>query len=174
MARFYQKSSYNPSKIQLPKSAREAGPLKKERKSLAMCKKCNAFYYKKSWHHSTDTLSPREARKLNVEFRLCPACKMISERLYEGKLTIENVPNKFRVELLNLIKSFGKRAEQIDSQHRLIEIGHERGNIVVTTTENQLAAKLAKKIKGVFNKVDVRFSHSKEPYEVERVRVKFL
>lgn len=118
-------------------------------------------------------LAPRTARDLQINFALCPADTMTSQGLYEGEITIEKVPRQYHVELLNLIKGFGSRAYTRDCQDRIIDIKKKGNNFVVTTTENQLAQKLAKKIKQVFNKVDLTISHSREPYEVERIIIKF-
>lgn len=172
MSKFFKRISKNPSHIILPKTrgehrnARDAG--------LAMCKVCHAFYYKKAWHNNTDMIAPSEATSLRITFMVCPADTMIKNGLFAGELTIERIPTENRVELLNLIRRYGQRERERDSQHRVIGITDRRGALVVTTTENQLAQKLAHKIKDVFNKVEIATSFSKEPRGIERVRVRFL
>lgn len=172
MSTFFKRSAKSPSRIMLPKTSREHRNIRGA--GLAMCKVCHAFYYKKAWHHNTDMLSPEEARSLRVAFVLCPADAMIKDGLYEGELTIERIPDEARMELLNLIRGFGRRAYERDTQHRVIGIAERRGAFVITTTENQLAQKLARKIKDVFNKVELATSFSKEPDKMERVRVRFV
>jgi len=175
MSKFFKKVFGNPRKTNLPKSAVEAGPRKKERyPSFAVCKKCHDVYYKKSWHYETDFLNDKELDGLEIKSVLCPADTMVRDGLYEGMMRVEDVPQKYRVELLNLIKGYGRRARMRDSQVRIIEIIQKKGEVVVTTTENQLASKLGKKIKETFKNVEVNISHSKEPYQVTRVDVVFI
>lgn len=147
---------------------------KAEHGGVAICTACHAFYYAKSWHHNADLISPREARRLKIAFTLCPADKMIADGLYEGEVVIKNAPPHLHLELLNLIKGFGARAYARDNQHRIIGIRRSKNTFIVTTTENQLAQKLARKIKDAFNKVARTVAHSEEPYETERARVTFL
>lgn len=169
------KHPHSQSRIAPPEARASKGPhYKAEHGGVAMCAKCHAFYYAKSWHHSADLLTPREARRLKITFTLCPADKMIVDGLYEGELLIENAPPRLHLELLNLIKQFGARAYARDCQHRIIGIRRVKNVFIVTTTENQLAQKLARKIKDVFNKVTLAVSHSREPHETERVRATFL
>ncbi len=99
---------------------------------------------------------------------------MAAHHLYEGELTIENVPAKVRKELSQLVKHFGKTATERDPQDRIIDIERKGASWRITTTENQLASRLAKKVRESFKKhVAVHISHSKEPYEVDRVRATF-
>lgn len=118
-------------------------------------------------------LSQDEARELKIPFVTCPADAMIREGQFEGEVTITKIPSAYRTELLNLIENFGERAMERDNQHRVSNVQDDDDTIVVTTTENQLAVKLGKKIKHVFNKVDVDISYSEEPYQVARVSVQF-
>lgn len=95
---------------------------------------------------------------------------MIKNRQFEGKITVENVPVGTYGKLVDLIKSFCRRACEIDPMDRLIEIGKTGKGMAITTTENQLAVKLAKKIRQVF-KGDVKISHSPSPSDVIYVKL---
>ena len=99
---------------------------------------------------------------------------MIENNLYEGELIIEKIPQKYTEEVFNLVRAYEKRAKIRDPQDRISLIERKPGGFRVLTTENQLAKKLAKKIKEVFNSVEVVVSFSKEPYEVCRVKVIFI
>jgi len=163
------------SRTKIPRAKAGVGPHYKAEHSFAVCKKCRSVYQKKAWRHGQGVISLDEARKLRVSIALCPADQMIERKLYEGELTIEGFSGKSTNELLRLIRAYGDRAFKRDCQHRVIGVERQKGGrIRVTTTENQLAAKLAKKIKDVFNTVTVRTSYSKEPHEVERVYLKFV
>lgn len=166
-----------PSKIKLPKDKSESRHEEygKAQKGLGICKRCHNVLFKKEWHHPGS--KPTEKFKLvgkKTHFVLCPACDMITKNLYEGDIIIENMPVKYESELAHLIAAYGTRAQKRDPQDRVIAIEKRNNGFRVTTTENQLAVRLAKKIKEVFKKADIEISHSKEPFEVGRIRIRFF
>ncbi len=151
---------------------------------LVLCPSCNAAYYKKSWHRNLRNYKNLR-EDLPVKFAVCPACKMIKNKQFEGEIIIQNAPAKIQNELTNLIKSFSRRAYERDPMHRLIEIKNigvnQRTNqrqsastLRITVTENQLAVKLAKKIKEVFKKVNYKVSYSPSPSDVVYIKMEFL
>ncbi|MCR4330871.1 MAG: NMD3-related protein [Patescibacteria group bacterium] len=146
-------------------------------KGVAVCKKCHNVLFKKEWHRPGVQLSDQIllARKKGVHFVLCPSCTMIANKQYEGEVMVKNVPEKYEVELVNLIASYNEQAQKRDPQDRVITIEKSKKGYRVTTTENQLAVRLAKKIRSAFSKgrVALHISHSSEPYEVERVVLTF-
>lgn len=150
----------------------EFGPAQKD---YRQCEKCRAIYHEKSWYHSNHINAASLASSRHKFWvTRCPACKMIDDHQYEGVVVIENIPKKYQGELYRLVRGFGSRAYKKDCQHRVIAINkEEKGKWMVTTTENQLAAKLGKKIKEVFDKAHVKISFSEEPDDVERVLVEF-
>ncbi len=169
------------NKIILPRT--EKHELSKGKPGLIFCGDCNAVYYKKSWHRNL-----RNYKNLSenspIKFSLCLACKMIKDRQFEGEIIINNIPANIEGSLIHLIEAFGRRAEQKDNQHRVISInlirnkisngaGKNKMGLVVTTTENQLAVKLAKKIKDVFKKIDMKISYSPSPSDVAYVKLSF-
>lgn len=99
---------------------------------------------------------------------------MIKNHAFEGELFIENFPKDQEKNLLSLIKAFGKRATEHDPQDRIIETKKEKGAYRVTTTENQLAVRLGKKIRDAFRTIRLNISHTPEPTEVSRVIVTFI
>jgi len=162
----------NYRKIKLPKSRHEAEEFS-SKMGLIFCGDCRAVFYKKSWHHSTINLkSVKESSAVN--FVLCPACQMIKNHQFEGQIIIQNIPLAEMGELVNLIKGYCDRAYQKDPLDRLITIKRTGDSLAVTTTENQLANKLAKKIKDAFNKVKTKTSFQKAPGDLARVVVEFL
>lgn len=171
---------FKKSNPRIPKLSRHAesefGP---GEKGLIICSDCGAVYFKKHWHHSLERLNNPEADGLAknnaaVSFERCPACVMIHNKQYEGRVTIAGVPSAKREELLAVIENFGKYWNAKDVLDRIIETKNEGGNLVVVTTENQLAAKLGRKIKGVFPGVTTRIAYRGEPSDVCDVAVEFL
>lgn len=138
------------------------------------CRNCESIYFRKSWHHQRD-LEKAKIKKLHtLKPTLCPACKMIKNRQFEGELIIQNIPKQIQGELIHMIKAYLKRAYDEDCQHRLIAINTaDPTNWSITLTENQMANKMAQKIRSVFDKVDVKVTLSKAPEDVMRVKVNF-
>lgn len=160
-------------KVKLPKSGHALEEFGGGKKGLVFCSQCRAAYYKKSWHQSLLNLKSVK-EDAPVKFVLCPACKMIKDGQFEGRIIISGVPQNLMAELTNLIKGFCERAYQRDPMDRLIEIKKVKNGLVVTITENQLANKLAKKIKETFNNIKTKTTFSKDPSDVARIVVEFL
>lgn len=161
--------------IKLPASRTEDAEFGGGKKGVMVCKTCGSYYYKKSWHHDAKGyMAQREEKTIPMKFVFCPACAMIRHGLYEGRVTIEHVPERFRSELEHLIKAYCTRAFERDPLDRLIGVQRKGDTTVVTVTENQLAAKLAKKIGDVFhNHTRVTITHSRAPSDAEFARVVF-
>jgi len=77
-------------------------------------------------------------------------------------------------ELANLIHSYGRKSYLRDPQDRLVSVRQQGDTMEVTMTDNQLAVRLAKKIKEVFSKVTLAISHSGEQYESQFARLRFI
>lgn len=143
------------------------------KKNFRQCRDCGAVYSDKAWHPDSPA---KESATFGQQLFMtrCPACQMVANRQYEGVVIIQDIPQQYRHELLHMIRGFGVRAYAQDCQHRIIEIRQEENDKwVVTTTENQLAVRLAKKIREVFDKVQVRTAHSRQPDDVVRLWVRF-
>jgi NMD protein affecting ribosome stability and mRNA decay len=154
-----------------PKSKKESQEFGKGKKDILICRKCNAVYWYKSWHHSLDDY-PELKEEKGIKFVFCPACRMIKEGKYEGELILENVPGEKKEEIENLINNFGELAYQNDPMDRIISIEEiAKGMIRVLSTENQMIKRLAKKLKRTY-KGKINIVHSKKE-SVVRVRVVF-
>lgn len=88
---------------------------------------------------------------------------MLKNKQYDGEVIIKNVPAKFRQELLNLIKNMGERAMRQDILERVLELKTKNSELKVTTSENQLAQKIGRKVKEVFRgRAKTKILRSKE------------
>ncbi|MBI2075347.1 MAG: hypothetical protein HYZ07_00850 [Candidatus Harrisonbacteria bacterium] len=169
-------NSRKPRKPQppVPKLSRHAqaefGPGKK---GLILCDTCGIAYFKKSWHHRMDDMKSIGEHDTPIAFKTCPSCAMIKHGQYEGRITITGVPSSHRDELLKLIENSGAQAYQNDPLDRVIAIVPDRSQIVVTTTENQLANKIAQKIKHTFNGVKTATKFIGAPSDVCEVMIMF-
>lgn len=133
---------------------------------------CGAVYFKKSWHHSVKNLK-KIREDAPVLFKLCPACTMIKNHQFEGRIVIKNLPVKFEKELFNFARGFGERARYRDPLDRVIGVEKTREGVVITTTENELASKLARKIKQQFVKVKSKISFSSAPSDTAYITIEF-
>lgn len=158
--------------IEMPKRRREEREFPKGAKELLICPECGAVYFNKSWHHNFRNYKPFK-KDQRLDFVLCPACQMIKNRQFEGRIEIIGIPQKELKGLKNLIAAYSERAYRRDPLDRLISMKGDARKLIVTTTENQLAQKLAKKIKDAFNKVKIKFSYSAEPSDVIYIKIEF-
>ncbi len=147
----------------------------KAEKKLVVCNQCHNARFGKKWHApSYPKMKEMVLCKEGIHMVLCPACTMKVENRYEGEIIIDGVPLAREAELIHLITVFGARAKERDPQDRVILIAHDKGGTLrITTTENQLAVRIAKKIKSAFKKTSLTIRYSKEPFEVVRVHLKF-
>lgn len=171
---------HRPFNIKTPKSQHDVEEFGPGQKGLVMCGDCNATYFKKSWHHDLKNVPVSDKKDTPIKFSLCPACTMIKNHQYEGRLVIKNIPEKAADKLMELIEGFCQRAYDRDPMDRLIEIKKTRsassgqaGEWQVTTTENQLANKLAQKIKSSFGGVKTTTKFNKEPSDVVEITCVF-
>lgn len=169
---------HNPNKIKLPKSQHEVEEFPSG-KGIVLCSTCGAAHFKKRWYHGLEKLNFSEKNDLPIKSSLCPACTMIKNKQYEGRITIKNLPDKYANQLQELAEGFGKRAYDRDPMDRIIEIKSSPStssgfkNWEITTTENELANKLAKKIKDSFNKVKSKTHFAPEPSDVAEITIEF-
>ena len=162
-------------KPRYPKSKKEEQEFGSGKPDIMICKKCEAFYWYKSWHRSLEDypklkISAKSGSRMagkNIKFTTCPACQMIKDKKYEGEIILEQVPEIHKKSIRTLIENFGKRAEEKDPMDRIISIKltkvsrpsdkRKRGadsrkefkgleDMRILTTENQLAVRMAKKI----------------------------
>ena len=129
----------------------EFGPGKHD---YVFCPKGEAVYYKKSWHHASDFFlrMPEAAEDKDVSFQLCPAHEMEKNKQFEGQVVIKNIPAHVREELVRLIENMGEHAMRMDVLHRVFAIKGTKNELTVTTSENQLAQKIGRKIRQTFKK----------------------
>lgn len=151
----------------------QLGKFKKAGKGILMCRVCANVFFKKRWLKDLSALPRGTQVKHSVTFDDCPACAMAQEKLFEGEIVIFNAPIRIRKDLLNLILAFGDRAKARDPQDRIIAIQTRGNRLYVTTTENQLAVRLAKKISKTFPTRPPEIRYAKEPQEVARIAIAF-
>lgn len=164
-----------PYDVKLPARKNDEQEFGGGKKGIIVCPECNNAFFEEKWRHDFKGLPAlRNKKNIPITFKLCPADEMIKNHQFEGEIRLQNVPAKHKEELENLIIAYGKRAYDRDPMDRIIEIKKRNENWVVTTTENQLANKLARKIRSSFRKVKSTVTKfTPEPSDVARVVVQF-
>lgn len=145
-----------------PQSKKEESEFGPGKKGIIICSQCQAVYYEKSWHHNLGTY-PGIPEKNLIKSALCPACQMLKDKKFEGQLILEQVPSEKKEEILRAIKNSGNQAYQLDPMDRIIEIKEKNNQIEILTTENQMAIKMAKKLKNAFGgQLQIKWSHQED------------
>ncbi len=155
---------------QFPKKREHSTEFKKGSHEYIICPECSSVYYQKSWHHALEGDKHFTENK-HVKFVVCPADKMIKTKQFEGQIILENVPEILRGDLFNLIENMGERAFRRDPMDRVISIKDGKNALEVLTTENQLAVRIAKKIRDSFkNKMKgswtIKYSEREDPVRI--------
>lgn len=160
--------------VKLARTGNEPAEFKLGQKGVLVCGECDSYYFKKGWHAGAGKfLNKRENRELSSRKTLCPADLMIKHRVWEGKVIIQNPPKEKLSQLKNLIRNFGKDSQTKDTLDRIIGVEEGKSSLFVTTTENQMAHKLAKKIRDAFKKISLKIYYQKAPGDAEVAVVKF-
>jgi hypothetical protein len=180
------KGKFKPRRPKFRKEEAEFGPGKTD---ILVCRKCQAFYWYKSWHHRLEDYPELKETK-DLKYALCPACQQILDKRYEGEIILRGVPEKFKKDILKLVENFGRRAAFADPMDRIISVKEKvvrrpaakrkRGadsrkefkglkDIQILTTENQLAKRLAKKINEIFGRklsLSIIYSHQEDTVRI--------
>ncbi len=167
---------YSPSSVKMPqRRAVEAhNEYGKAHKGFVVCGVCHNVSFKKQWRDPARLPNYEyEIFIRGIDVSLCPACDMAAKGLYEGEVMVEGLSDDQGVEFVNLVRAYNARSKRHDSQHRILALEKSATAYRVRTSENQMAVKLGKKIAQTFGHGEVSIKHSREPFEVERVRVTF-
>lgn len=98
---------------------------------------------------------------------------MVKNKQYEGEILVENVPDKDRRELLRLIERSGEHGYRSDPMDRVIKIETKGGGVRIETSENQLAQKIANKIRDRFKKTKREVRRGKRNSDVVSIKIAF-
>jgi len=157
------------------KSELQGNEYGKAGKGVIVCEVCHDVFFKKGWHSpGSVSLTETKLSGIGVHFTICPACKMKKGSLYGGKLNIKNIPLDTRDEIYNLIACVGRRVLERNPQDRIMDIKTQGGNFLVTTNNDELAVKLARKINDTFHKTKKKIVFSSEPQEVSYAEIDFI
>ena len=145
-------------------------------RGFIFCPHGEAVYFKKSWHKTSYFFdkAPDLKNETGIIFKLCPAHEMMKNHQYEGEIVLLHVPEKFKKEIMRLVEAMDDYGQMRDVLDRVLTTEIKKDEIRFTTSENQLAKKIGKKIVNSFKnhaKMDV---HQGREDTVVRVYIDFL
>ena len=150
MANFRRKTSRRVSSKGHKRSRFELEEFGPGKGAITMCQMCNAVYYQKSWHHNLEDYKELSSKK-NISFELCPACAMWKRHVWEGEIRISGaIPTDKKKQMKNTILSIADEAYKRDPMHRIFDIKEKGKEIIVYSSENQLANRIAHKLADSF------------------------
>lgn len=119
-----------------------------------MCGDCEAVYFDKSWHHNlgedSHHLKEKNLHKKDLGFKICPACKMKKDKIYEGELILTNIPGEKSKDLMSLIDNLNEEAQRRDFMDRILWKEEKGRETRFYLSENQLTVFIGRKIKEAF------------------------
>jgi len=136
-------------------------------KEFLKCSNCGVVYFDKSWRRGLlEEKQEHLQENRQFKFTLCPACKMIRNKLFEGELIIkiknQNTKIKIKEDILNTIKNSNKQAQERDPLDRILWMEDKGDEVRIFTSENQLAVRIGKKLKSSFSGSKLEIRHSDE------------
>jgi NMD protein affecting ribosome stability and mRNA decay len=117
----------------------------------AICTGCHAIFRRRHW-----LLDEAEygqlSRRRDTRRILCPACRKIRDRYYEGEVTLAAGAflEAHEGEILNLIRNEEERARGVNPLERIVAVRKENGRVVVTTTNEKLAQRIGRELRKAF------------------------
>lgn len=148
------------------KESQEFGPGKGD---FVACSDCDAVYYNKSWKHGFEGgLKQENDTEKKISFKVCPACQMRRDGLFEGELTLVNIPAGEKEDILNRVRNMGEKAQASDPLDRILSVEEKGGVVRVTTSENQLALQIGKAVNKASkaSTLESSFSRAESPVRV--------
>lgn len=160
-----------PRRQRSKKEKQEFGLAKKE---YIVCPDCSAVYFDKAWHHALEEDLGHLREDKNIQFKICPACRMKRDKIFEGELVINmaSIAPKTGEEIMKIIENSDKQAQDKDPLDRILWIEKDKKEIRVFTSENQLAVRMGKKLKSSIKGSTIKIARSHEE-DVIRVYWKY-
>lgn len=121
-------------------------PYRAQRKTgeSIVCDQCGVVCHDGRWYWGTPPVG-------NDAGGLCPACQRIRDRYPAGTLRLHGLPERYRDEVLGLVRNAEEREKAEHPLERLMEVEDGGDGVVVTTTGTHLARSIASALKRRFH-----------------------
>ncbi len=101
-------------------------------RASAWCPICGVVFHGGRWQWS--------AKEADAHQEKCPACLRVQDRMPAGFLRLEGpFFAEHAGEILNCVKNEAEKVNAQHALHRIIEVKHEEGRTLITTTDPHLA-----------------------------------
>jgi len=115
-----------------------------------VCSRCHAFYQNQHWNRDegrAETMINAGANQI-----VCPGCKIIEERNPRGIVTLSgDYWPRHRDDILNLVRNEETRGMHTNPLERIIDVREEGDRLIIETTNEKLAQKIARSIDKAHN-----------------------
>lgn len=116
----------------------------------AACPRCGAHIDKGRWQWGR---APEGAQP-----HLCPACRRIEDNLPGGVLTLHNVPQRLRGQIIGLVRNEEAAENAEHPLNRIIAVDDAGDDVVVRTTDIHLPRRIGEALKRAYHgTLDTRF-----------------
>ncbi|MGV3724923.1 MAG: BCAM0308 family protein [Actinomycetota bacterium] len=110
-----------------------------------VCVRCHAVYRNQHWNR--DTARAELALQAGAQEVVCPGCKIVAERNPRGIVTLSgDYWPQHKDDILNLIRNEETRGMSVNPLERIIDIREEADALIIETTTEKLAQKIARAI----------------------------
>jgi len=112
------------------------------------------------------SLKKERAKRKKILF-FCPKCRQHKDWC-EGVVYLQGLSSQIKREVLNLVKNMDKEAQRRDPEDRILKIEDKGDEVIIFTSENQLAHRIGNKVERSFKggKLEIKFSHQEEGIRV--------
>lgn len=141
----------------------------KKQSGVQVCDRCNAVFYDGHWHtdaHAASAMSEHKPRNAK-QSAMCPACTYVmsgegkADSDFEGQITLDGLHDaNEKAEILLTIRNLARASVEKDPQDQIIAIDDKGDRIIISTTDNQLAVRMGKKIDESFKGGTLRITWS--------------
>lgn len=147
--------------------------LEARKRPVRECERCMAIFFDGHWHKLKSKAVVSVLKKeVAVLHDVCEACRIESAAHGPvgavGEVRIAEVPERIRRDVLRTVANVGRTAISRDPEERIISIDEVGKGYRVTTTENQLAVRIGKKLDSAFKggRIAIRYSERDMPIMV--------
>lgn len=162
-------------KVNLPRSAGSESTVRYP--SMVMSPRDQSYFWQKEWHDLKDL--PRHIRRQfeqqSVAQTSSPKERQRENNWYEGVVILQGlVDHSQRAQVVRMVRNINERARARDEQDEVLQIEEHGDTVIVKTSENQLAASIARQIQRAFkaqqqprtHTASFRFSHDEDALRV--------